>query len=287
MTAATVFVGLALSLQNAAPQSPALTPRLKPAPQPSQVLAKVNGTEIKASDIQDLLWDLHGTAVLNDVVSYSVIRQEAEKLKLVVTDAEVDIKIDQEIARMGQNLQPGLTPGQILAQNGYTWSRLYINTRSLLLLLKIAFAEFQPSQYVRISTISLKPKTTTDADIAATTKLLQEAYNRLQKGEPWEKVLPEYVTDAEGVRTVGYLGWRNLELFDEAARKDIASLKKGEVSKPIRTQNGIQIFRIESQGGDAKPEDIAQMKEELAEELQTKVYVRLRRAYKVERFYPQ
>jgi parvulin-like peptidyl-prolyl isomerase len=282
MTAVGLFLGLSIFLQGQQP----LTPRLKPAPTPDQVLAKVNGVEIKAVDVQDLLWDLHGTAVLNDIVSYEAIRQEASRLKIVVTDQEIDQRIDQEVARLGQNLQPGLTPGQILAQSGYTWSRLYINTKSTLLLLKIAFLEFNPANYVRISTIQVKPKTNTDADVAATMKSLQDAYNRMQKGESWDKMVAEYVTDTEGRRINGYLGWRDFELFDEASRRDIKLLKRGEISKPIKTPNGIQIFRVESQGVDVKPEELDQMRAELAEELQMKIYVRLRKSTKLDRLYP-
>jgi foldase protein PrsA len=278
MTITALFLGIAFAVQGEP-----LTPKLKPAPVTDQVVVKINGVEIKSQDIQDLLWDLHGATTMAEVVNYQLIKQEAARLKIVVTDQEVE----KEVAIMGEKLQPGLTPGQILAQNGYTWNLIYIRAKSTLMLLKIALQEFKPTDYIQLSTIIIRPKSTSDSDIALTTKVVQDIHERLMKGESWEKLVTEYVTEPESRRTNGYLGWRELLAFDETARKDVALLKRGEYSKPIRTANGVQIFRIEMRGIDASGEELAQMKDDVIDQIQQSVVRRLMRAAKIERLYPQ
>ena len=88
MILSSIILGLHFVAQTVAFQLS--VPTLNKAPTPDTVLAKVNGIAIRAKDVEDLLWDVRGEEILNDVMFYQVAKMEADKLGIVVTNAEVE-----------------------------------------------------------------------------------------------------------------------------------------------------------------------------------------------------
>lgn len=261
-------------------------PELPKAPAAESVLAKVNGTEIKAKDVQDLLWEVRGEEILNDVIFYQLAKQEADRLGLVVTQAEIEAGVKNELDIMTKNLAEGQTLEQAMAAAGQTKSRLYLGMKTSLLLTKISLADFDPKGYIKVSTILVRPRSSSAADVSNTIQVVQKAYDRINAGEPWEKLVDELVTDAEGKRSRGLLGWRQLAAFPETTRPELTSLARGKVTKPVQTQNGIQIFRIESRGLDATKDELESLKTELADTFRLQAVQKLRKNMKIERMYP-
>jgi foldase protein PrsA len=281
----TSFVlGLHLALQTSAFKMS--VPSLGKAPTAETIVGRVNGIDIKAKDVEDLLWEVRGEEILNDVMYFHVAKMEAEKLGIIVTNEEVD----QEIIRQKDLVKRGLAPGQTLedalAQAGQTPSRLYLAAKSTIYFSKIAMHDFDPKGYVRVSTIVVHPQSDSAAHVAATIQVVQKAYDRLKAGEPWERLVNELVTDQEGKQQHGLLGWRELTAFPDEARIQILKMKKGDITEPVQTKNGIQIFRIESKGEGATKDELEQMRVELAGLLNMQATQKIKKTLKIEKLYP-
>lgn len=282
----TSFVlGMHLAVQAAAFQLS--IPNLPKAPAPETVLAKVNGVAIKAKDIEDLLWDVHAEEILNEISYYQVAKAEADRMGLVVTNQEIEQGVQREIDQMKANLPPNQTLEGAMAQAGQTKSRLYLAVKTSLYLTKIAFQDFEPKTFIRVSTIVVRPRSVAATDITATIAVVQKAYDRLKAGEPWEKLVDELVADANGKQARGLLGWRQLAAFPQAVQDEMVTLKKGGITKPVQTDNGIQIFRIEAKGDGASKDELEQMRTELSEVLRMQAVQKLRKNLKIERLYPE
>lgn len=281
----TSFVlGIHLALQSAAFQLS--IPTLAKAPTADTILAKVNGVEVRGKDVEDLLWDVRGEEILNDILYYQIAKMEAEKLGIVVTNEEVDQQVARQMDVAKRDLPQGQTLEVALAQAGQTPRRLYLLAKSSLYISKIAMHDFDPKGYVRISTIIVHPRSESVEDITATTLVLKKAKDRLAAGEPWERLVNELVVDQEGKRQNGFLGWREMSAFPDDAKVQLTALKKGAITDPIKTKHGIQIFRIEAKGDGATKEELEQMRVELSETLTGLATQKIRKTLKLERLYP-
>jgi len=284
MSIVAAIAGLQIALQTGGIQLG--IPNLKPAPDKDQVLVKVNGQEIRASDIAALLWDVKADEILNEVTYFQLAKAEADKLGIFLTGKEIDDGVQRELDAMKANLAPGQTLEQVMVSSGQTRARLYLAVKTSLLLTKIAFAEFDPKLYVKVSTIIIKPASNSATDLASAIKIAQGAYDRLQKGDAWEAVVDDVVTDEAGRESRGRLGWRLLSAFPDDVRSEIGLLKANQFSKPAQIQNGIQFFRIDKFGKDLAKEDLDQMRIEMTEALRLQAVTKIRRTMTIERVWP-
>lgn len=261
-------------------------PFLNPAPTSETTIAKLNGLEIKAKDIQDLLWDARADEILSEVIYFQLAKQEGDKLGVFLTGKEIDEGVAREYDAMKQSLQPGQTIEQFMAAQGQTKARLYLAVKTSLLLTKIAFADFNPELYVKVSTIIVKPASASTNDVLAAIKIADQAYARLKKGDSWESVVDDVVTDEAGRQSRGRLGWRQIAAFPDDVKAELPSLKSGDISKPVQTPNGIQLFRIDAVGKGQSKEALEQMRIDLTESLRMQAVNKIRRNIQIERTWP-
>ena len=228
---------------------------LVPAPKPTEVVAKVDGVEIKASDVQDLLWQWRGQEAVADMISYQVIKNAATKETVSVPDAEVEKAMGEQLAQFTPEMLQGKTVDQYLLEQGFTKSRLWIRIKTELLLNKIVAKDFKPEDYVKISTIVVRPESTSTKALTDAAKKADLFYDMLGKGDSWEKVLNLSTTDPRTLESKGLVGWRRMDAFPAIVQTEFKTLKAGQSTKPTQTSNGFQIFRIEAYGKDAKGKD--------------------------------
>ena len=115
---------------------------------------------------------------------------------------------------------------------------------------------------------------------------MQKAYDRIKAGEKWDKLVDELTVEQAAKQNRGFLGWRNLSLFPKEALSEIETLKKGDITKPVQTSNGIQMFRIEDKGDAATKEEIEIMKNENIGVLRQQVGTKILQSAKIEYNYP-
>ncbi len=88
-----------------------------------KVMATVNGSKIRRSDVNRRLWELQGPAVLEDLISQKLIKQKAKKRKIRPDKAEVD----RRIKNIEQQLPEGASLGEKLKETGGTLKSLRKN----------------------------------------------------------------------------------------------------------------------------------------------------------------
>lgn len=256
---------------------------LAPAPKPDQVVATVDGVPIKAADVNDLLWQWRGQEALADLISYQVIKNAAIKESVAVPDAEVQKVMDDQFAQITPQMTQGKPAEQYLLEQGFTRSRLWIRIKTELLLNQIAKKDFKAADYVKISTIVVRPESTATKALTDAIKKADLFYDMLTKNEPWAKVLNLSSTDARTLESNGLVGWRRIDAFPATVQEEMQSLKTGGVTKPVQTSNGIQIFRVEQFGKDAKGTDLSQAELTHIGATKNGVAARIRSAAKIEK----
>lgn len=257
---------------------------IKPIPATNQVMARVNGVEIKASDVEALLWEWRKNDVINDLVTFQIVKTAAAKAEVSATDQEVQKEVESLLAGIKQALPPGQTLEQAMEQEGTSPSRLFLRVKTEVLLRKLILVNFKQEGYVKVSTIVVKPTSASASDVKVALEKAEKAYARLSGGEKWDDVLLSVTEDPRARASQGQVGWRPLALFPESVQKEIASLKKGAFTKPAQTQNGIQIFRIDALGKGASAEELLELQESYVGGQRQQAMAKLRAEAKVEKF---
>lgn len=254
-----------------------------PAPKPNQVVAKVDGVEIKASDVTDLLWQWRSQEAVADLVSYQVIKNAAAKEQVSVTEAEVQKSVDEQMAQFTPEVLQGKPLDQYLQEQGFTLSRMWLRIKTELLLNKIALKNFKPVEYIKVSTIVVRAASTSTAALTDAAKKADAYYEMLVKGEPWDKVLNYSTTDQRTLDSKGVVGWRLISAFPQIVQDEMKTLKAGSYTKPVQTNNGFQIFRIDALGKDAKGPDLAEAETIHISSNKNAIATKIRAAAKIER----
>lgn len=279
----TLFITLALGLQQSTFHVELPAKYTSVPPPAAKVLARVDGVEIKAADVEPFLWDWRGDEALMDLISYQMAKAEAAAKGVKVNEADVEAEVDRQIEAVRSSLQPGQTAEQSLRDEGFPRSRLYLRVASQLFIDGIVLRQFDPKEYVNVSTLVVKPTDEQASSLAAALKKAEDAYGRLQGGEPWETVLASLV-DPAGRPSGGPVGWRPLTAFPDTVRDELKFLPAGKVTKPAQTSNGIQIFRMDTHGEDAQGVELAQLKATYLTGARQAYAKQLRDRVKIERF---
>lgn len=282
MNVALALVPLALALQSATLDVP--KPLLKPVPAVNQTLAKVNDVEIKMADVEVLLWEWRKNDVLNDLITYQIVKDAATKESVKVTDEEAQAETKKLMDGIAQTLPAGQTIEQAMDQEGTAPSRLFIRVKTEMLLRKIILKDFAPADYIKISTIVFKPASANEEDVKVANDKAQRAYLRLKGGEAWDEVLLSVTDDARARAALGAVGWRAKRLFPESVQTEVGKLAKGGFTQPAATANGIQIFRIDALGASATAEEKLELEESYFAGQRQAVMTKLRSEAKVEKF---
>jgi len=107
----------------------------------------------------------------------------------------------------------------------------------------------QNSEYNVSHILISVPVTASPEQLAARETRAKEAYDKAKAGEDFAQLALTYsdsTTNIEG----GSLGWRNGSQLPSIVADQVAKMKAGEVSEPIRTPSGFHIFRLnELRGG--------------------------------------
>ncbi len=277
--------------QQPPPQPPA-KPEIKvnaeapPAPAPAKVLAAVDGVPIKAADIEPLLWDWRGYEALQDVLSYRLAVRAAEKAMVSVPEEEVDSMLKRQLEQVSRQAPNARSMDDWLRQQGFPQSRLRMRVKSELLLNKIALLEFKPENYAKLSALTFHPESEMTPALEGAIKRADDAYAKLKAGTAWDIVLAGSESNAAILKARGSIGWQNLSSLPASVVKELASIKPGEYTRPAQTSQGIQVFKLDQRGSDAKDTDLESLKTSFLQATVPGLANKLRATMKIERFYP-
>ena len=106
-----------------------------------------------------------------------------------------------------------------------------------------------------------------DSEAAAAKKRAETLYHKLEAGASFAKLAREDSQDPQSAKQGGDLGYITKGELGGVIDKTVFALKQGQISQPVRTKFGYQIFQVE----DVKPEQVesfAEAKPEIKHKLQ-------------------
>lgn len=272
---------LSLALGCAALQASFPTRHLGVPPGPGAVLATVNGVAITSEDALAYLWEWRGNDVLQELIAYRIVADEAAKLGVTVTDAEVDRAVDARLKEERTALTPGRTLEDALQAQGFARSRWFVRLKSELLFDRICAKSLDPKAWIRVSAMVFQPTSPGEGGLGVAEAVANKAIERLRQGVAWSTV---YAEDARDARPrLGLEDWWPTAFFPEDARAKLLEAGVGGVVGPVRTGRGVEVFRVEGLGESAKGDERTLLEHAHLVRSRDAVLERLRKAYKVER----
>ena len=277
-TAASAQSQPAPSAPAAPPQAPAQVPAAKPVPaQLPEVVARVNGETITGKELDDAVREIAGRAgpvppderdrvyrgVLDNMIGYRLMVQEAKARKVAVPDAEVDAQVAQIRAQFGSDAQFQ----QALVAQKTTLEAVRSDTRDAMTAEKLVDDEiaakiavkpeavtdfyqknqdkFQQGPRVRASHILIGIPQNADAATKQQAKTKAETLLKdLRAGKDFAATAKENSQDPGSAPNGGDLGYfeqgQMVPPFEQAA----FALKAGEMSEVVETQFGYHIIKV-------------------------------------------
>ncbi len=260
-------------LKQVAPPPPAL-PKL-----PANVVATVNGKAITRDDILGIVEMTHGKSIINELIRDAVVADEAKKLGVVVTEAQVNAAVAKMQDSIVQNqIKSGnpMTYNQFAAQNGISptflrWS-VYQDTLRRATFLKTLqnaiplLSQQRKLEHILILTAptpgeapAAQPTTAEQSkkDADAKTKI-DGILADVKSGKiTFEDAAKQFSDDKSNSGNGGDLGFAGRGTFvPEFERAAWSLTKPGEVSGPIKSQFGWHIIKLVELGSAATPDEI-------------------------------
>ena len=262
----------------ATPQAPAADPAAKPVPaQLPEVVARVNGEAISGKDLDDAVRAIAGRAgpippderdrvyrgVLDNMIGYRLMIQEAKARKITVPDAEVDAQVAQIRAQFPSDaqFQQALTAQRTTleavrndARDGMSADKLVESEIASKVAVKPEAVtdfyqknqdKFQQGPRVRASHILIGIPQNADAATKQQAKAKADALLKdLKAGKDFAAAAKENSQDPGSAPNGGDLGYfekgQMVPPFEQAA----FALKAGEMSEVVESQFGYHIIKV-------------------------------------------
>lgn len=210
-------------------------------------VAKVGDTKITQQQLNNVLNKQYGSAALETLIQDQVITLEAEKQKVTASDAEVDAQYKKVETQYGgaDALESALESNNMSKSDFKANLKTYVlaskmiekdldtSDETLKAYLKENQSTFDTAAQVKASHILVEKK-------ATATKIKKE----LDAGGDFAKLAKKYSTDTATKSKGGDLGYfTKSEMVEEFATQAF-SMKKGDISDPIKTDYGYHIIKV-------------------------------------------
>ncbi len=223
----------------------------------SKVVAKVNGEAITGADVAQFIWEWRGNDVINTLMIFKLIDQEAKKRGVVVIDAEVKKMMNEQLKDLKSRMPKGHTLDQELMALNNSWSRVYVQLRATLQLDKITEKGLKKSDLIQSAQIVVRVPGNTPEEQAKNKEATLEAANKIvaeiRGGMKWDDAVQKYSEDPFTKGKGGDLGWKWRDELDPKFAEAVFKLKPGDIADAVETPGGYQIIRATKFGTGATP----------------------------------
>jgi len=229
----------------------------QPSPSPDEVVARVNGAQITSADVrraQDAAL-FSGTRLdeeqaLRQSIGEKLVEQEAERLGLTVTDAEVQERLETVAAAAGG--MEALTTQ--MESSGVSTAELREAIRSVIVGEKVEATKYADraatkadarAYYDENKALFATPAAVKLGDLAVRREgIALNAIARIEGGQPFDNAARQFSVDPELKANGGMLGWVTVGSLPEPARKAVADLEVGELSAPVQVGGLWHVFKL-------------------------------------------
>jgi len=233
------------------------SPDPSPSPPPDEVVARVNGAPITASQLERAVavegflgGEKTDDEVLEDLVGEELVAQEAARRGLEVSDSAVEARFDEVAESVGGRDE---LAGR-LKEAGLDEADLRATLRTVLtgeLLQDELFSEVKATRaqarrlYDEERDVFTEPAAVRLGDIAVRTEPIAESVlRRIEEGQSFGSAARQFSADPELQASEGMLGWVTLDSIPEPAREVVAGLRAGELSRPVEVGPLWHLFKV-------------------------------------------
>lgn len=213
-----------------------------------QVVASVDGSDITKDDVYNLLADQNGAAAVDTLITEKIIDKEAEKEDIKITAKQVNQELDDLKEQYGGED----TFNQTLEASGVSLSSLKEDIKKNkeieeLLRPSIKITEKEMKEYFNENKDSFAQAAQVKAShiLVDDEKTAKEIKEKLDKGEDFTTLAKKYSTDTATSESGGELGYFEEGTMTDEFDKKAFSMKKGEISDPVKTDYGYHIIKVE------------------------------------------
>ena len=219
--------------------------------------------------------------ILDIMIDQLLILQEAERLKIIITDGEVDQAIERikasknvtqeqlvaSFAKQGISMDTFREDVRFdlireMVMHSEVLSRIVVPAREVDAYFSDHKDEFDIKPKVHLKNILLAvPSEAPASQVRKKMDLAEKVLAEIQGGMKFTEAASKY-SDASNAAEGGDLGPINWSDLESGIREALKDLKKGQVSRPIRMGGGIQIFQVVDRI-EVDKEEMARVKEKI------------------------
>lgn len=234
-----------------------------------ETVATVGNESITKDDLYDMLVETSGADALAALINTKVIELEAEKEKVSVSKKE----IDDELATYIETYGGEDSFNAALEQSGITKDMIKDDMKQYALIKKLLEPKIKVTdKEMKAYFEENKAEFNQDAQVEASHILVEDedtakkVAQKLADGEDFAELAAEYSTDAANAENGGSLGYFAKGKMVEEFEKVAFSMKKGDISDPVKTEHGYHIIKVTNKK-EAKEAVYADHKDEIKETL--------------------
>ncbi len=225
------------------------TPRSAESGQDAVAVAMVNGDPVLKDELFEVLYAQGGADALEQLVARKLIAQEAERMNIEISEAELDEEIEQIVSENFQGSRDDFL--SVLELYGISEESFVEDARLNLLVRKLAMTEIETTEQDLVDFFDSHYYLFEEREQVEARHILveseEEANNIIEKlndGEDFAELAALNSIDLSNNDNAGYLGFfgrgEMVEEFEEAA----FNLEIGEVSSAVETMFGFHIIEL-------------------------------------------
>ncbi|WP_219834952.1 peptidylprolyl isomerase [Paenibacillus sp. R14(2021)] len=230
----------------------------------NEVVGSVNGVFIMKNQLYEAMAAAGGEQMMNNLIQEELVKQEAQKKGIVITDKEVDA----EITKIKKRFPSEADFEAALQQSGITLEDLKKQIPMQLRIFKlleprVKVTDEEVKKYFEQNKETFgQPEQVRASHILVSTKVeADDIMKQLKAGADFAKLAKERSIDVGSKNAGGDLGFFGKGEMVPEFEKAAFSLKVGELSEPIKTEYGYHIIKVTGH----KEAKIATLEEKKAE----------------------
>lgn len=212
-----------------------------------EAVATVNGTAIEKDALYEQMVKTSGAEALEGMISDEIIRQEAEKADITVTQDE----IDAEMAVYEENYGGAEGLASAIETSGMTMEDLENEMETYLKIEKLIGPDIEITDeaiqtYFEENKAALGQSAEVEAShiLTETKEQAEEVAKKLADGGDFAKLAAEYSIDTATAENGGELGSFGEGEMAAEFEKAAFAMKPDEISEPVETEFGFHVIKV-------------------------------------------